>query len=95
MQQAFNMFDKDGHGLIDTKDIGSFLRFMGKFAKESDLRDIMGKLNVFREGVFNFDGFVPAMEHATETMSQQELLLLFKEFDPSSSGRVYCFIWTL
>lgn len=88
MQQAFDVFDEDGDGYVETKNIGSLLRSIGKFVKESDLRDIIGKLNAIKEGVFNFDGFVTAMEHPTEIMSKQNLLLLFEALDPSSSGRI-------
>jgi len=86
MKRVFRFYDMDSDGLIDTKFLGVLVRSMGKCVSESDLRAIVEKLNAFEEGVFNFDGFVTAMEYPTHKDSKEELLNSFKVLDPTSSG---------
>jgi len=89
MEDAFAFFDEDGDGIIKYEDVGPLLWAVGMIVTESDVAEILGKINPSGEGAFNFDAFVAAMNYLNNTLLKQKLLSFVKEYDKTSSGCVH------
>jgi len=60
-QEAFNLFDEDGDGTIDTKELGSVMRSLGENPTEAELQDIINDVDDDGSGSIGFDEFLTLM----------------------------------
>lgn len=49
-QEAFNLFDRDGDGLISTKELGSVLRSLGQTPTEAEVQALISEADTDGKG---------------------------------------------
>ena len=59
--ECFRMFDKDGDGTIDTKELGAVMRSLGQFPDEEELEEMVDDADEDGSGSINFQEFVGLM----------------------------------
>uniref|UniRef100_A0A673TA52 EF-hand domain-containing protein n=1 Tax=Suricata suricatta TaxID=37032 RepID=A0A673TA52_SURSU len=50
LKEAFPLFDKDGGGTITTKELGTVMRSLGQNPKETELQDMIDKVDAEDHG---------------------------------------------
>jgi Ca2+-binding EF-hand superfamily protein len=61
LRQAFGLFDKEGNGVVTTKEIGNVLRNLGQYPSEKELNDMLDSIDIDGDGTFSFEEFVQLM----------------------------------
>ncbi|XP_052766857.1 calmodulin-beta-like, partial [Mya arenaria] len=89
-REAFNLFDKDGDGTIDTKELGNAMKAMGQSPTEEELRDMIAEVDADGSGSIDFNEFcammVKKMNEGTDP--EEEMREAFKVFDTDGSGTI-------
>ena len=60
-KEAFSLFDKDGDGMITTKDLSSVMRSLGQNPTEAELQDSIQDVDTDGNGVIDFNEFLVMM----------------------------------
>jgi Ca2+-binding EF-hand superfamily protein len=55
-QDSFELFDKDGTGVIDTEELWVVLRALGSEPKKSEIKALVGEVDKDGAGQIDFDG---------------------------------------
>ena len=58
---AFNLFDKDGDGFINTNELASVLRSLGQNHTEAELQEIISEIDIDDNGSIDFPEFLTMM----------------------------------
>jgi len=92
LRKAFDMFDKDGKGVIGTNMVASLLRTMGQTFEEKDLRGLIEEIDQDGSGELEFDEFLGLaarflVEEDAEAM-QEELREAFRLYDKEGNGYI-------
>eukprot|EP00967_Tisochrysis_lutea_P026511 scaffold30599_cov23-Tisochrysis_lutea.AAC.2 len=56
LADSFELFDKDGTGVIDTDELWVALRALGSEPKKSEIKALVGEVDVDGTGQIDFDG---------------------------------------
>ena len=59
--ECFQMFDKDGDGTIDTKELGAVMRSLGQFPDMEEIEEMVDEADEDGSGSINFQEFVGLM----------------------------------
>ena len=57
-KEAFSLFDKDGDGIITTKEIGTVIRALSHNPTEAELQDMINKVDSDGKGNIDFKWFL-------------------------------------
>lgn len=76
--QAFKMFDKDGNGTINTKELGVAMRTLGLNPTEDELLNIVNEFDVDGNGKIDFPEFCQMMRVMNKETDQELIRLAFK-----------------
>lgn len=88
-QDAFNMFDKNGDGMITSDKLLSFLTKCNYDINISDVKEIIRKVDTKGNDKIDFADFVKAMETSNMNSSPEEdILSIFRLFDRDRSGMI-------
>ena len=60
-KEAFNLFDKDGNGLIKTYELAFVLRSLGQNHTEAELQEIISEIDIDDNGSIDFPEFLTMM----------------------------------
>ncbi|KAI8976529.1 calmodulin, partial [Pilobolus umbonatus] len=60
-RDAFALFDKDGDGHINTKELGEVMRSLGHKPSRSELEDMIHDVDVDSNGSIEFEEFLKLM----------------------------------
>ena len=60
-KEAFSLFDKDGHGTITTKELGTVMRSLGQNPTEAELQDMINEVDANGNGTIDFPEFLTMM----------------------------------
>lgn len=60
-RECFQMFDKDGDGTIDTKELGAVMRSLGQFPDMEEIEEMVDDADEDGSGSINFMEFVSLM----------------------------------
>ncbi|GAB6023671.1 hypothetical protein CHUAL_009932 [Chamberlinius hualienensis] len=92
LRKAFDMFDKDRKGVINTNMVATILRTMGQTFEDRDLKELIEEIDSDGSGQLEFDEFLTlaarfVVEEDTEAM-QEELREAFRLYDKEGNGYI-------
>jgi len=92
LRKAFDMFDREKTGQIETNMCGTILRTLGQTFDEGDLESIIEEVDADGSGQLEFDEFLTLcarflVEEDAEAM-QQELREAFRLYDKEGNGYI-------
>jgi calmodulin len=86
-KEAFQIFDKDGDGMILTKELGTVMRGLGQNASENEIAQMILEVDKNGDGTIDFKEFLSLMADKLKTSgNKQELLEAFKLIDKDCIG---------
>lgn len=88
-KEAFDNFDQDKNGSIDSTELATVLRSLGYTPTPMQLKKVMDKVDLDRSGGISFDEFVMMMRLGDmETDFEKEINGAFRFFDKNNDGMV-------
>ena len=89
IQQAFNLFDKDGSGTIDIQEVKVALRALDFEPTKDDMRKIISEYDKDNRGTIDFNSFLILItSKMTEADSKEDIAKAFNLFDQDNTGKV-------
>ena len=94
IKDAFTLFDKDGKGNCDVREIGTIVRHLGICPTEIELRDMITEVEEEEPtGFIRFERFERMlsrilMENQYPRDSEEKMLRAFRTLDPNNNGYV-------
>merc|ERR1711985_22884 len=85
IREAFDLFDTDGSGAIDAKELKVAMRALGFEPKKDEIRKMISDIDKDGDGTSDFDEFMMMM---TEKDSREEIVKAFRLFDDDETGRI-------
>ncbi|KAJ3424662.1 calmodulin-1 [Anaeramoeba flamelloides] len=88
-KEAFNLFDKEGNGVVEGKEIGSILRALGINPTETELQDMMNEIQDKENGLLTFNSFLNKItKKLSEEEDPEDIINSFRVFDREGQGFV-------
>ncbi|XP_063909615.1 uncharacterized protein LOC135127162 isoform X2 [Zophobas morio] len=89
IKEAFDLFDTDGTGKIDAKDLKVAIRALGFEPKKEEIKKMIADVDVKGTGKLSFDDFVQLMTlKMAEKDSKEEIMKAFRLFDDDETGKI-------
>jgi len=89
IQEAFSLFDTQGTGTIDTKDLKVAMRALGFEPRKEEIKKMMMEADKDNTGKLSLDNFITLMANKmAEKDTKEEILKAFKLFDDDESGKI-------
>lgn len=91
IKEMFCLFDLNGSGSIETKDIGTLIRALWKCPSETDLVEYKKEVDPNGSGRVSFENFCSLFERIPSIDKQktkEELLSSFRVFDKNQNGLI-------
>ena len=87
-KEAFNLFDKDGNGFINTNELASVLRSLGQNNTEAELQEMISEIDSDDNGSIDFPEFLTMMARKMKENNniKDEIHEIFKVFDKEGNG---------
>ncbi len=87
-KEAFALYDKDGGGRINAKELGTLMRSLGQDLTEVLLHDLINELDTDGDGLIDFPEFLALMvsNKTKDGVEAKEIGELFYEYDKDGSG---------
>ena len=89
VREAFNLFDTEGRGQIDIKELKAAFRALGFQVKKAEIRRMMQDVDKESSAIVPFDDFV---EMATPKLqsrdTREEIMKVFALFDDDQTGAI-------
>ena len=86
-QEAFALFDKDGNGHIEAKELAAVLTALGQSPSEEDIAKMIAEVDADANGSLEFPEFLQMMSSRMNTKNNdEEIQEAFKVFDLDGSG---------
>ncbi|XP_046582462.1 calmodulin-A-like isoform X2 [Haliotis rubra] len=86
-KQCFAHMDKDGDGMITTKELGIVMRSLGQNPTEAELQDMINEVDADGNGTIDFDEFLTMMCRRLNTYDEEsELREAFDTMDRDQNG---------
>jgi len=88
-KEGFSLFDKDGDGMITTKELGTVMRSLSQNPTEYELQDMIKEIDADGCGTIDFPEFLRMMERRMrDTDAEEEIREAFKIFDKEGNGYI-------
>merc|ERR1712159_331292 len=85
IREAFDLFDTDGSGCIDAKELKVAMRALGFEPKKDEIRKMISDIDKDGDGTIDFDEFMMMMSaKMAEKDSREEIMKAFNLFDGES-----------
>ncbi|KAJ4750458.1 Calmodulin [Rhynchospora pubera] len=89
IREAFELFDLDGSGTIDAKELNVAMRALGFEMTEDQINQMMAEVDKDRSGGIDFDEFLYMMtEKIGERDTKEELMKAFRIIDQDKNGKI-------
>jgi Ca2+-binding EF-hand superfamily protein len=94
VREAFDLFDTDGSGSIDAKELKVAMRALGFEPKKEEIKKMIADIDTDGSGTIDFNEFLELM---TAKMSErdpyEEIIKAFRLFDDDKKGGVPIYIF--
>ena len=89
IREAFDLFDTDGSGTIDAKELKVAMRALGFEPKKEEIKKMIADIDKDGSGTIDFDEFLQMMTaKMSEKDSREEILKAFRLFDDDETGKI-------
>lgn len=89
IKEAFDLFDTDGSGTIDAKELKVAMRALGFEPKKEEIRKMIQDVDKEGTGVIDFPEFLDMMTvKMAERDPREEMLKAFRLFDDDETGKI-------
>ncbi|XP_054417939.1 centrin-4-like [Pteronotus mesoamericanus] len=89
IKEAFDIFDVDGSGTIDVKELKIAMQALGFEPKKEEVKKLIAEIDKGGTGTINFEDFFAMMSvKMSEKDEKKELLKSFKLFDDDDTGSI-------
>jgi centrin-1 len=89
IKEAFDLFDTDGSGSIDAKELKVAMRALGFEPKKEEIRKMISDVDTDGSGTIDFNEFMDMMTaKMSEKDSREEILKAFRLFDDDETGKI-------
>ena len=89
--EAFNLFDTDGSGTINAKELKVAMRALSLDAKKDEIRRMINDTNKDGSGAIDFNEFLSMMTahgHMGDRESREEIAKVLRRFDDDEAGKI-------
>merc|ERR1719219_562296 len=87
IREAFDLFDTDGSGNIDAKELKVAMRALGFEPKKDEIKKMIADIDKDGSGTIDFQEFLEMMTtKMSEKDSREEILKAFRLFDDDETG---------
>merc|ERR1711934_1304078 len=89
IREAFDLFDTDGSGAIDAKELKVAMRALGFEPKKEEIRKMVNDMDKDGDGTVDFDEFMILMSGKMGGKdAKDDIIKAFKLFDEDETGKV-------
>ncbi|XP_005807851.1 caltractin [Xiphophorus maculatus] len=89
IKEAFDLFDTDGTGTIDIKELKVAMRALGFEPKKEEIKKMVSDIVKDGSGTIDFDDFLCMMtQKMNEKDSKEEIMKAFRLFDDDCTGKI-------
>ena len=89
IKEAFDLFDTDGSGTIDAKELKVAMRALGFEPKKEEIRKLIADVDTNGSGVIDFPEFLDMMTtKMAERDPREEMIKAFRLFDDDETGKI-------
>jgi len=89
IREAFNLFDTDGSGTIDPKELKAAMQSLGFEAKNATIYQMIGDIDKDGSGSIDFEEFLDMMTaKMSDKDSRADIAKVFNLFDDNNTGRI-------
>uniref|UniRef100_A0A673A774 Caltractin-like n=1 Tax=Sphaeramia orbicularis TaxID=375764 RepID=A0A673A774_9TELE len=89
VKEAFDLFDTDGTGTIDVKELKVAMRALGFEPKKEEIRSLVAGISKESSGTIDFNDFLSIMTlKMNEKDSKEEIMKAFRLFDDDCTGKI-------
>ncbi|KAL7470452.1 hypothetical protein ACHAXS_010683 [Conticribra weissflogii] len=89
IREAFDLFDTDGSGTIDAKELKVAMRALGFEPSKEEIRKLISQIDKDGSGTVDFPEFLAMMTTKMgERDSREEILKAFALFDDDETGKI-------
>ena len=89
IREAFNLFDTDGSGSIDPRELKSAMQSLGFEAKNQTIFQMISDLDKNKSGSIDFEEFLDMMTaRMSDKDTREDIAKVFRLFDDDTSGSI-------
>ncbi|VVC41046.1 EF-Hand 1, calcium-binding site,EF-hand domain pair,EF-hand domain [Cinara cedri] len=89
IKEAFQLFNRDGSGSIETKELKVAMRALGFEPKKEEIKRMLNSLNKQHNSFITYEDFINLMSmKMADKDSREEIIKAFKLFDDNCSGKI-------
>ncbi|XP_006151669.1 centrin-1 [Tupaia chinensis] len=89
VREAFDLFDADGSGTIDVKELKVAMRALGFEPRKEEMKKMISEVDKEGTGKISFNDFLAVMtQKMSEKDTKEEILKAFKLFDDDETGKI-------
>ena len=89
IKEAFDLFDTDGYGTIDPKELRAAMQSRGFEAKNQTIFQMISDLDKNKSGSIDFEEFLDMMTaRMSDKDTREDIAKVFRLFDDDTSGSI-------
>nr|XP_027798759.1 centrin-1 [Marmota flaviventris] len=89
VREAFDLFDADGSGTIDVKELKVAMRALGFEPRKEELKKMISEVDREGTGKISFNDFLAVMtQKMSEKDTKEEIMKAFRLFDDDETGKI-------
>jgi centrin-1 len=89
IREAFDLFDTDGSGTIDAKELKVAMRALGFEPKKEEVKKMIADVDTDGSGCIGFEDFLSLMtQKMLERDPREEIIKAFRLFDDDETGKI-------